>query len=50
MNEIFEISVTFARRNKSKTDNEMEITNAEFVISNTDVRKCPGGTFPEYAS
>ena len=27
----------------------MEITNAEFVISNTDVRKCPGGTFPEYA-
>ncbi|MDE6215630.1 ribosome biogenesis GTP-binding protein YihA/YsxC [Bacteroides sp.] len=27
----------------------MEITNAEFVISNTDVRKCPAGTFPEYA-
>ncbi len=27
----------------------MEITNAEFVISNTDVTKCPGGTFPEYA-
>ena len=27
----------------------MEITNAEFVISNTDVRKCPTGTFPEYA-
>ncbi|MEI3464615.1 MAG: ribosome biogenesis GTP-binding protein YihA/YsxC [Bacteroides fragilis] len=27
----------------------MEITNAEFVISNTDVKKCPGGTFPEYA-
>lgn len=27
----------------------MEITNAEFVISNTDVQKCPAGTFPEYA-
>ena len=27
----------------------MEITNAEFVISNTDVKKCPEGTFPEYA-
>ena len=27
----------------------MEITSAEFVISNTDVNKCPGGTFPEYA-
>ena len=27
----------------------MDITNAEFVISNTGVRKCPTGTFPEYA-
>ena len=27
----------------------MEITSAEFVISNTDVRKCPAGIFPEYA-
>ncbi|WP_300698969.1 ribosome biogenesis GTP-binding protein YihA/YsxC [Bacteroides sp.] len=27
----------------------MEISNAEFVISNTDVKKCPAGTFPEYA-
>ena len=27
----------------------MEITSAEFVISNTDVRKCPTGEFPEYA-
>lgn len=27
----------------------MEITNAEFVISNTDVKKCPAGTLPEYA-
>lgn len=27
----------------------MEINNAEFVISNTDVKKCPTGTFPEYA-
>lgn len=27
----------------------MEISNAEFVISNTDVKKCPPGVFPEYA-
>lgn len=27
----------------------MEISNAEFVISNRDVEKCPSGTFPEYA-
>lgn len=27
----------------------MEITSTEFVISNTDVKKCPAGTFPEYA-
>lgn len=27
----------------------MEITSAEFVISNTDVRKCPAGQLPEYA-
>lgn len=27
----------------------MEINNAEFVISNTDVNKCPTGTLPEYA-
>ena len=27
----------------------MDITHAEFVISNTDVRKCPVGNFPEYA-
>lgn len=27
----------------------MEITSAEFVISNTDVKKCPASTFPEYA-
>lgn len=27
----------------------MEIKSAEFVISNTDVNKCPTGTFPEYA-
>lgn len=27
----------------------MEIKSAEFVISNTDVRKCPDGTTPEYA-
>lgn len=27
----------------------MEIKNAEFVISNTDVKKCPESTLPEYA-
>lgn len=27
----------------------MDIKSAEFVISNTDVKKCPSGTFPEYA-
>lgn len=27
----------------------MDINSAEFVISNTDVKKCPDGTFPEYA-
>ncbi|MCD7901588.1 MAG: ribosome biogenesis GTP-binding protein YihA/YsxC [Bacteroides sp.] len=27
----------------------MDITSAEFIISNTDVKKCPAGTFPEYA-
>lgn len=27
----------------------MEISNAEFVISNTDVQKCPAGVAPEYA-
>ncbi|GHV53078.1 putative GTP-binding protein EngB [Bacteroidia bacterium] len=27
----------------------MEIKSAEFVISNTDVRKCPEGNMPEYA-
>lgn len=27
----------------------MEISSAEFIISNTDVKKCPAGTLPEYA-
>ena len=27
----------------------MEIKSAKFIISNTDVRKCPAGTIPEYA-
>lgn len=27
----------------------MNIRTAEFVISNTDVTKCPGGNLPEYA-
>ena len=27
----------------------MEITSAKFVTSNTDVKKCPAGIFPEYA-
>ena len=27
----------------------MEINNAEFIISNTDVKKCPSDNLPEYA-
>ncbi|MDD4515467.1 ribosome biogenesis GTP-binding protein YihA/YsxC [Massilibacteroides sp.] len=27
----------------------MEVNSAEFVISNTDVKKCPEGNLPEYA-
>ncbi|MDR0697687.1 MAG: ribosome biogenesis GTP-binding protein YihA/YsxC [Tannerella sp.] len=27
----------------------MEVKSAKFVISNTDIRKCPAGTLPEYA-
>ena len=27
----------------------MEIKSAEFVISNTDYKKCPAGSNPEYA-
>ena len=27
----------------------MEISSAEFIISNTNVKKCPAGVFPEYA-
>ena len=27
----------------------MEISNAEFIVSNTDVKKCPSGHLPEYA-
>lgn len=27
----------------------MEISNAEFIMSNTDFRKCPDTSFPEYA-
>ena len=34
---------------KEINDNKMEITSAEFVISNTDVKKCPAGHLPEYA-
>jgi len=29
--------------------NTMEVTSAEFIISNTDYRKCPEGNLPEYA-
>ena len=31
------------------TTNKMEIKSATFVMSNTDVRKCPPGNRPEYA-
>jgi GTP-binding protein len=32
-----------------KKEMSMEIKSAEFVISNTDVKKCPEGNMPEYA-
>jgi len=35
--------------NEEINDKKMEIISAEFVISNTDVKKCPAGIFPEYA-
>ncbi len=28
---------------------EMDIVSSEFIVSNTDVTKCPAGNFPEYA-
>jgi len=31
------------------TQELMKIVSAEFVISNSDVAKCPGGSLPEYA-
>lgn len=33
----------------AKLKRNMEIKTAEFVISNTDVKKCPSGNIPEYA-
>ncbi len=41
--------VYYKRFYKEINDKKMEITSAEFVISNTDVKKCPAGIFPEYA-
>ena len=41
--------VYYKRCYKEINDKKMEITSAEFVISNTDVKKCPAGIFPEYA-
>ena len=41
--------VYYKRNYKEIHDKKMEITSAEFVISNTDVKKCPAGIFPEYA-
>ena len=41
--------VYYKRNYKEINDKKMEITSAEFVISNTDVKKCPAGIFPEYA-
>ena len=37
----------FANQNKRSTT--MKIISAEFEISNSDVRKCPASTIPEYA-
>ena len=39
--------VYYKRNYKEINDKKMEITSAEFVISNTDVKKCPAGIFPE---
>lgn len=33
----------------NKLNKNMEIKSAEFVISNTDIQKCPVGNMPEYA-
>ena len=41
--------VYYKRFYKEINDKKMEITSAEFVISNTDVKKCPASIFPEYA-
>ena len=41
--------VYYKRFYKEINNKKMEITSAEFVISNTDVKKCPAGIFPEYA-
>ena len=41
--------VYYKRFYKEINDKKMEITSTEFVISNTDVKKCPAGIFPEYA-
>lgn len=41
--------VYYKRNYKEINDKKMEIISAEFVISNTDVKKCPAGIFPEYA-
>ena len=41
--------IYYKRFYKEINDKKMEITSAEFVISNTDVKKCPAGIFPEYA-
>jgi GTP-binding protein len=37
------------RESAIKQERTMDIKTAEFVISNTDVTKCPTGTYPEYA-
>ena len=47
LNDLYaEVIGSFKNINLTRT---MKITNAEFVISNTDVKKCPAGTLPEYA-
>ncbi len=47
LNDLYaEVIGSFKNLNLTRT---MKITNAEFIISNTDVKKCPAGTLPEYA-
>lgn len=46
---VSEINIIFADVTKYFTQANMDISSAEFVMSNADVRKCPSDGLPEYA-